>query len=495
MGPRPSELSSPTCDGNGGEFVYKFTVPASSGPSALVVSTDYPETSLDTVVYVRSDCQDPGTELGCDDDGGAFDDSSKLVVTDAPAGEYYIIVDAYGPSSLGSFKLTVQVRGGLHAPCLPANPTACAPGLLCQPLMPGSPNTCEHPRCMDTLDNDGDSLADFPSEPGCESPTDNNEIDPVPLPECANGLDDDGDGFIDYGGSDPGCNSASDGLEIDECVPGAPVIDHPGGSVSGTTVGGSSVLGSPSGCGTTTTLTSSERVYFHDTTIDLASITFSVTSAAFDTVLYVRQGTCSIAGPASQCNDPTGNLASVTIVSPPTGNYFAIVDGKGSSGTFALSIVGKIAGGDPCTPGDVAYICDDGFSCNTATSICTAAACNDGLDNDADGDVDAMDPGCVTISDDDETDPATTPQCADLLDNDSDGAVDYPTDSGCLNAADNTEQNCAHLLCVTGAALTSGCDPCVTTICAVDPYCCSTSWDSICVGRVATNCGLTCPGI
>ncbi|MBV1859771.1 MAG: hypothetical protein KUG77_15270, partial [Nannocystaceae bacterium] len=53
--------------------------------------------------------------------------------------------------------------------------------------------------------------------------------------------------------------------------------------------------------------------------------------------------------------------------------------------------------------------------------------------------------------------------------------------------------SCAHDECIQGATLTSACDPCVTSICAVDPYCCSTYWDSICVGEVSSVCGEACP--
>jgi hypothetical protein len=57
---------------------------------------------------------------------------------------------------------------------------------------------------------------------------------------------------------------------------------------------------------------------------------------------------------------------------------------------------------------------------------------------------------------------------------------------------------CGHSLCSTGVKLTSGCDvppassSCVASICAVDPYCCSTSWDGLCVGEVASVCGKNC---
>jgi subtilisin-like proprotein convertase family protein len=52
---------------------------------------------------------------------------------------------------------------------------------------------------------------------------------------------------------------------------------------------------------------------------------------------------------------------------------------------------------------------------------------------------------------------------------------------------------CAHGICATGVKLTSGCDPCVTQICAADSFCCNNSWDSICVGEVTSICGRSCP--
>jgi hypothetical protein len=55
---------------------------------------------------------------------------------------------------------------------------------------------------------------------------------------------------------------------------------------------------------------------------------------------------------------------------------------------------------------------------------------------------------------------------------------------------------CAHPLCDTGALLASSCDAgqsnCVAQICAVDSWCCTVNWDSICVGEVASVCGKNC---
>lgn len=80
-------------------------------------------------------------------------------------------------------------------------------------------------------------------------------------------------------------------------------------------------------------------------------------------------------------------------------------------------------------------------------------------------------------------------------------------DSVCVNEVQSvansltcpaSQGTCGHPLCTAGLKLTSGCDTppasssCVASICAVDPYCCSNSWDAICVGRVASTCGKNC---
>jgi hypothetical protein len=62
------------------------------------------------------------------------------------------------------------------------------------------------------------------------------------------------------------------------------------------------------------------------------------------------------------------------------------------------------------------------------------------------------------------------------------------------NTASLTVVGCAHDKCVVGTALTSDCDPCVTTICAADRFCCAVEWDETCVGEVESVCGSTCSG-
>jgi hypothetical protein len=51
---------------------------------------------------------------------------------------------------------------------------------------------------------------------------------------------------------------------------------------------------------------------------------------------------------------------------------------------------------------------------------------------------------------------------------------------------------CAHSTCASGVALSPSCSPCAATVCAVDPYCCQTSWDETCVGEGKSLCTGSC---
>ena len=57
-----------------------------------------------------------------------------------------------------------------------------------------------------------------------------------------------------------------------------------------------------------------------------------------------------------------------------------------------------------------------------------------------------------------------------------------------------TGGNCSHPICSTGGALTGSCDTCAAKVCAADSFCCSNSWDSICVGEVQSVCNQSCTG-
>ena len=79
------------------------------------------------------------------------------------------------------------------------------------------------------------------------------------------------------------------------------------------------------------------------------------------------------------------------------------------------------------------------------------AVCNDGIDNDGDGLIDLADPGCSSVSDNDEFNTAMPPAtaCSDGLDNDGDGLVDL-ADPGCSDASDDDEYNAPLPQCSDG---------------------------------------------
>ncbi len=440
----PNELTSPMCHGYGGEFAYTYTV--ASGPVALLVTTDLPETTLDTVVYVRTNCRQDVTELGCNDDGGQGDmgmmtsvHGSTLLLPLVNTGTYYIIVDSFGPGSLGDFKLSVTERNPLHGMCDATDPTSCIPGLICRAVTPGGPTTCEEHVCTDGVDNDADGRIDYPNDPGCATPSGDSEADPSPEPQCADGIDNDTDGLTDFP-ADPGCEAAADNVELDECFPGKAVnYFDPVAGVTGTTSGATdSAIGS---CFASST-GGPDLVYALNVPASLTSVTVSSDNAmtTYDTALYVRDNVCAT-GTEVACNDNVsgGDTKSTVTWTPMAGHtYFVFVDGPWSaSGAFHLTVSGTIGPGGACTPGDLQFTCPTGYAC---TGTCVPALCNDGLDNDADGRIDyPNDPGCMSTQDNDETDPSPEPQCGDGLDNDGDGFIDYPADSSCSSASDDNE--------------------------------------------------------
>jgi len=85
--------------------------------------------------------------------------------------------------------------------------------------------------CSDGIDNDNDGLVDHPADPGCLTPHDASETDPVIPPTCANGADDDADGLADFP-FDAECASAAHPYEtcteIDGDVYGYRVCEETG---------------------------------------------------------------------------------------------------------------------------------------------------------------------------------------------------------------------------------------------------------------------------
>ena len=114
-----SNFSTTTCgvdsqgtNQNGGpEALMNVTVP--TGTFDLIVGTDNAQTSImdDTIMYVRSSCPDPSTELasGCNDDvnTAGHDYRSHLEFDNIAPGTYTVFVEAYGGPTAATFNFSL----------------------------------------------------------------------------------------------------------------------------------------------------------------------------------------------------------------------------------------------------------------------------------------------------------------------------------------------------------------------------------------------------
>jgi hypothetical protein len=115
----------------GVEDIYNVTVPVTTTPVDLVLTTEMPgsDPAGDTVLYVRGNCVDPATTMStwCDDDDSAATPStylSRLVIQNIPAGHYAVFVEAY-QGVQPDMMLRYQLGGSLR-PVLPTG-AACDP--------------------------------------------------------------------------------------------------------------------------------------------------------------------------------------------------------------------------------------------------------------------------------------------------------------------------------------------------------------------------------
>src|SRR5262249_19532122 len=113
-------------------------------PSDLIVTTDVMPSAvgLDTVVYLRTGCTDPTTQLTCNDNIDTANGRSRMTVTDLPAGTYFTYVDGSrnggGFVATGAFGVAIEIIpiAGSGEPCGTAIDGGvpvgrCASGLTC----------------------------------------------------------------------------------------------------------------------------------------------------------------------------------------------------------------------------------------------------------------------------------------------------------------------------------------------------------------------------
>jgi hypothetical protein len=319
----------------------------------------------------------------------------------------------------------------------------CAPGLFCRVPLGQSGMVCSRPSCNDGVDDDGDGKNDFPDDPGCSSTSDNDEVDDCPsgpnCPECSNGIDDDSDTHIDYP-ADTTCLSASGTTE--SCPSHEPVA-----VITTPLTSGDTTLATDDSKPTCASSTATAPDLMYRLDVPATTVLHLDMTASFDTVTALYNSTCG--GTAVSCSDPL----SMTVNNLAAGTYYFLVDGWATGkGAFTINVSGTIANGQSCES-DLALTgaltCATGYACSGATGsrTCAPAACNDGVDNDGDGKADfPLDPGCTSISDNDETDDCpggpNCPQCSNGLDDDTDGQIDYPADTSCLSASGTIERMC-----------------------------------------------------
>ncbi|WP_437321325.1 hypothetical protein [Sorangium sp. So ce385] len=181
-------------------------------------------------------------------------------------------------------------------------------------------------------------------------------------------------------------------------------------------------------------------------------------------------GKCEEGGPLDPACDPC--VASICAID----SFCCDVAWDAACVSEVASICGETCEANTCGDG----VCGEGEDCGSCSLDCGSCptceheVCDPGA---------PLDPGC---------DPCAQAVCA---------ADPYccsnEWDRVCVEQAANTcgvvcQDACEHDLCSPGGALDSQCDPCVSAVCAADPYCCNNSWDRACVERAANTCGLTC---
>ena len=278
-----------TCGGTAGssEVVYAFTL---TEPASVTFSTE--GSGFDTVLHLRSDCDDPAAEITCNDN--TIGSTSYIEAVLLP-GNYNVFVDGYGTATTGGdYILTYTME--LEDPC--------------------SPNPC-------TVAGQTTCVVDFPGY----------------VCECDSGWIPDGFGgcFLD---TDEG-NTCATALAL----PASPLpISN---SVTGVTTGAGYDYGADCGGGA-----ASEEMIYTFTVAESVWAVFSTEGSSFDSVLHIRSD-CDDSASELACNDDITSFfyqSYIELMLDP-GTYSVFVDGYrdsgfGESGPYTLSY--SLVATDPC---------------------------------------------------------------------------------------------------------------------------------------------------
>jgi hypothetical protein len=119
---------SGSCGGAGvADAVYAIDLPLDG--TGLMVATDLPGTTSDTLIYVRRDCLDPTSEIVCDVRGGR-DELAAHRLDRLARGRYYVFVDGEGAGAHVAVVIRALLPEGSACTANPAR-EVCAPNLEC----------------------------------------------------------------------------------------------------------------------------------------------------------------------------------------------------------------------------------------------------------------------------------------------------------------------------------------------------------------------------
>ena len=320
----------------------------------------------------------------------ACDAAAPEVACTAIRGDGRLTLDRLDP---GSWFLAVDA----NVPARALEPTLVEVWVTVDPLDPAA--------CADGEDNDLDGLIDE-ADPGCLDSEDRDELDPQSPAACADGVDNDEDGAIDWP-ADAQCLSAGSVSERGTCRShGLDIVTvgPQGGQISVTqTAAAASTRGSCVDAAAAPIVVAMQIV---ERSMLRVAAQGSGGGAAIP--IYIR----------ADCDDPEQELVCghglVTVDDIAPGDYYLL---------FSPPV-------------------DQGSLERVDASIWISSlvrACNDEVDNDGDGLIDAADPGCLSTRDADEANAPEVPVCADAIDNDEDGLTDWPDDPDCQVAGGASE--------------------------------------------------------
>ena len=390
-----STLSSAFCGGSGPEQVWTFVAPESRTYCAQTAGS-----SFDTVLYVRTVCDQPASEETCNDDASGLQSEVEFR---ALAGETLsVIVDAFNPGTNGTISLTIT-----NEPCsiVVADPEICDDSIDndrdfftdCRDSDCDDDPACQE-ICDDGSDNDGDFATDC-RDSDCAD-------DPACQEICDDGSDNDGDFATDC--------SDSDCADDPACRPGGTVCEDALTAEVGTQLGDvgtgrSRMSGTCGGSG------GPEQAWSF-TARRAGAYCVDTFGSGFDTVLYARN-TCETSSSQIACDDDTDGPQSQLELTLAIGQRITLfVDAYSSSPTIT------------------------GYGLNIFEGTCNEAypeICDDGTDNDGDFDTDCYDDDC-----------ADAPNCQEICDDDIDNDRDFRWD--CNDPDCEGDPACTELVCDDG---------------------------------------------